>query len=97
MHRLKNWLRIASSSCALTSALLVLVGVLLIPNVVLADQYIPNNAGVCSGCAGTCPSSPTPCTTVIPKTCTQTGNSCTQADNCKCDDIDGNGVCECGN
>ena len=96
MDSLKNCMRIGSSICALASALLLLVGVLLIPNVVLADQYIPNNVGICGGCSGNCPSSLPPCA-VQTNQCNPTGTACPVSDNCQCGDFDGDGVCDCSN
>lgn len=79
MTRMKCSMRVMSSALLGLSAVTLLMGVLLTPNVVVANDEIVNGfsplIAPCTGCAGGCPNKPRPCSGTQAN-CTQTGSSC---------------------
>lgn len=90
MSRKSKWTKRVSSALMGSAAAMLLLGILLTPNIILADEdpIDPNGYAPCGGCLGTCQGSAAPCP--LQKTCNADPNI---ASSCK--NISG-GTCQCG-
>jgi len=93
MTSVKKWMKGAASVLMAASAFVLVVGVLLIPNVVVGDEFIRNLPPDCSTCKGGCAGSNPPCSTSAQK-CTTAPTGCdatctcglpTDATKCACE------------